>query len=212
MFRIQTVDQIQMGLRYGMNAYKSVQDAWLGAMTSERKGCYPVEKPGEPKIMLVAIAEGAIMNERVTLFTKGHECYDLKLNCRENLSLSVEPIFLYLYKPLKDDEVGDLAVIKFSPSPSGQKQVYAAECEGLILRHKMILNPEKYKEMYINSMAYSVTSLRPICVGYKDVERVGTYKLLGMIISDDLKWNAHVEYVVAKAAKRLFALRLLKRA
>ena len=33
-----------------------------------------------------------------------------------------------------------------------------------------------------------------------------------MIISDDLKWNAHVEYVVAKEAKRLFALRLLKRA
>ena len=33
-----------------------------------------------------------------------------------------------------------------------------------------------------------------------------------MIISDDLKWNAHVEFVIAKAAKRLFALRLLKRA
>ena len=36
--------------------------------------------------------------------------------------------------------------------------------------------------------------------------------LLGVIISDDLKWNAHVEYVIAKAAKRLYALRLLKRA
>lgn len=36
-------------------------------------------------------------------------------------------------------------------------------------------------------------------------------KLLGVIIIDDLKWNAHVEYVIAKAAKRLFALRLLKR-
>ena len=26
-------------------------------------------------------------------------------------------------------------------------------------------------------------------------------------LSDDLKWNAHVEYVIAKAAKRLYALR-----
>ena len=34
--------------------------------------------------------------------------------------------------------------------------------------------------------------------------------LLGVIISDDLKWNAHIEYVIAKAAKRLYALRLLK--
>ena len=36
--------------------------------------------------------------------------------------------------------------------------------------------------------------------------------LLGVIISDDLKWNAHVEYVIAKAAKTLYAVRLLKRA
>ena len=41
-------------------------------------------------------------------------------------------------------------------------------------------------EMYINFMTNSVTSLRPICVGYKEVQRVGTYKLLGVIISDDL--------------------------
>ena len=61
-------------------------------------------------------------------------------------------------------------------------------------------------------MSNSVTSLQRICVAYKEVERVGTRKLVGVIISDDLKWNAHVEYVVAKAAKRLFALRLLKRA
>ena len=40
--------------------------------------------------------------------------------------------------------------------------------------------------MYINFMTNSVTSFRPICVGYKEVERVGTYKLLGVIISDDL--------------------------
>ena len=53
----------------------------------------------------------------------------------------------------------------------------------------MKLNPKR--EMYINFMTNSVTSLRPICVGYNEVERVGTYKLLGGIISDDLKWNAH---------------------
>ena len=37
------------------------------------------------------------------------------------------------------------------------------------------------------------------------------YKLLGDIItSNELKWNTHIEYVIAKAAKRLYALRLLK--
>ena len=60
-------------------------------------------------------------------------------------------------------------------------------------------------------MKNSVTALGPTSVGYKEVERVGTYKLLGVIISGDLKWNAQVQYVVTKAAKRLYALRLLKR-
>lgn len=101
-------------------------------MTGDGEGCYPPEKPEEPKIILVAIAEGAIQNERVTLFTKGQESLDMKLTCRENLSLSVEPSYLYLFKPLTDDEVGDLALIKCSPSANGQEQV----CEGLLLRYK----------------------------------------------------------------------------
>ena len=128
---MQSVEEIQSASRYGINAFKSIKDACPGAMTGEGEGegCYPLEKPEEPKIILVAIAEGAIQNERVTLFTKGHECLDMKLTCRENLSLSVEPSCLYLYKPLKDDEVGDLALIKCSPSANGQEQV----CEGLIL-------------------------------------------------------------------------------
>ena len=113
---MQSIDQIQQGLRYGINAYKGVKDARLGAMT------------GEPKIILVAIVEGALYDERVTLFTKGHECLDMKLNCRKDFYLSVDP-YLFLRKPLKDDEVGDLAVIEFRPFPSGQDKVYAAECE-----------------------------------------------------------------------------------
>ena len=50
--------------------------------------------------------------------------------------------------------------------------------------------------------------MRPISVGNQELERVGSYKPLGVIISDDLKWDAHIEYVIAKAAKGLYALRL----
>ena len=64
----------------------------------------------------------------------------------------------------------------------------------------------------MNFMKNLVTALRLISVGYKKVECVGTCKLLGVINSDDFKWNAHVEYVIVKAGKRLYALRLLKRA
>jgi len=86
------------------------------------------------------------------------------------------------------------------------------ETHDYCIEHKMKLNPKKWKEMYVNFMKNSVTALRHISIGYMEVERVRTYKLFGMIISDDLKWNAHVEYIIAKVTKRLCALRLLKRA
>ena len=50
---------------------------------------------------------------------------------------------------------------------------------------------------------------RPIVLGNNTVECVTTYKLLGIIISNDLKWNEHIDYVSKKAVKRLYSLRIL---
>ena len=44
------------------------------------------------------------------------------------------------------------------------------------------------------------------------IERVSASKVLGVIVSDDLSWNAHVESIVTKAGKRLYVLYQLKRA
>ena len=44
------------------------------------------------------------------------------------------------------------------------------------------------------------------------IERVPNYKLLGVIISQDLTWNEHCYYVYNKALKRLDVLRSLKKA
>ena len=37
-------------------------------------------------------------------------------------------------------------------------------------------------------------------------------KILGLIISDSLQWNHHVNYIIKKANKRLYCLIQLKRA
>ena len=52
---------------------------------------------------------------------------------------------------------------------------------------------------------------RPIVLGNNTVECVTTYKLLGIIISNDLKWNEHIDYISKKASKRLYSLRILKK-
>ena len=51
----------------------------------------------------------------------------------------------------------------------------------------------------------------PLTVGGSVIERVVTYKLLGVYISDDLSWNVHIEHIVKKANKRLYALHALKK-
>ena len=41
---------------------------------------------------------------------------------------------------------------------------------------------------------------------------VANYKLLGVYLNEDLSWNTHIDYIFKKACKRLYSLRILKRA
>jgi hypothetical protein len=51
----------------------------------------------------------------------------------------------------------------------------------------------------------------PIVVNNQTVSIIKHAKLLGVTISNDLKWNLHVNAICKKASERLYALRLLKR-
>ncbi len=42
------------------------------------------------------------------------------------------------------------------------------------------------------------------------IERVNSYKLLGLWIDDNMKWNTNTEKIIKKAAKRLFLLKIIK--
>lgn len=76
----------------------------------------------------------------------------------------------------------------------------------------MKLNPKKCKEMVIDPLEYNTTVLRPITISDTTIEKVKKYKLLGVILTDDLKWKEHVDYIYKRACKRLYALRILRRA
>ena len=43
------------------------------------------------------------------------------------------------------------------------------------------------------------------------IEHVKKAKILGLVITDDLKWNDHVNKITIKAARRLYLLRQLKK-
>ncbi len=70
----------------------------------------------------------------------------------------------------------------------------------------MCINSDKTKEML-------VCFVRPnLHVNGDIIERVSASKVLGVIVSDDLSWSAHVESIVTKVGKRLYVLYQLKRA
>ena len=75
----------------------------------------------------------------------------------------------------------------------------------------MRLNEKKCKDMVISVLKYQPTVMTPIQLNGIVIDRVSSYKLLGVIISNDLSWNENCDSIHRKATKRLFVLRTLKR-
>ena len=73
------------------------------------------------------------------------------------------------------------------------------------------LNATKCKELRIN-FSKQKSDVDLVIANEQFFELVTSAKILGVTVTDDLKWNAHVNNVVLKASKRLYLLRLLKRA
>ena len=77
--------------------------------------------------------------------------------------------------------------------------------------NNMKLNPKKCKELSISFLRDSPRGLFPaVQVNDQPLDRVSQFKVLGLIIQDDLKWNSHIATITKKASKRLHILRVLK--
>ncbi|CAB4016967.1 RNA-directed DNA polymerase from transposon BS [Paramuricea clavata] len=76
----------------------------------------------------------------------------------------------------------------------------------------MELNPKKCKEMIITFLKYNHTCFSPIYISGVSVELVSSFKLLGVHLSNDLRWNSHADYIMKKANSRSYSLRKLRKA
>ena len=73
------------------------------------------------------------------------------------------------------------------------------------------LNESKCKELRI-TFSKADSLMDSITINGKEIEIVSSAKLLGTIVSGDLKWNLHIDMICKKVASRLYFLRQLKRA
>ena len=75
---------------------------------------------------------------------------------------------------------------------------------------KMELNLKKCKEMQLD-FRQNRTVIPPLTFNDTTLERVSAFKLLGLWIDDNLKWQTNTDYIIGKAVKRLFLLKILKK-
>ncbi|XP_078349221.1 uncharacterized protein LOC144634192 [Oculina patagonica] len=77
--------------------------------------------------------------------------------------------------------------------------------------NKLQLNVDKCKELTIDFKKIK-QSFAPISINSLDLDLVNSVKILGVTITDTLHWNNHVTEIIKKANKRLYFIKLLKRA
>ncbi|XP_028414030.1 uncharacterized protein LOC114537099 [Dendronephthya gigantea] len=107
-----------------------------------------------------------------------------------------------------DDSTTSEVINKDQPSIM---QAYVNEFSSKSRSDGMQLKESKCKELRI-SFSTVRESFDPIIINDKNIEVVQCEKLLGLTISDNLKWNKHIETVCKKISTRLYFLRQLKRA
>jgi hypothetical protein len=77
----------------------------------------------------------------------------------------------------------------------------------------LFVNVTKTKEMLIYFRKGFVPNDVPVLrTEDNQIEQVDSFKLLGVVISSDLTWKAHVSHIVSKASKRLYIVYQLLRA
>ncbi len=73
------------------------------------------------------------------------------------------------------------------------------------------LNVSKTKELIVDFRKRQQRPYTPLMISGTPVERVNSFKYLGVNISEDLTWTAHIQTRVKKARQRLYHLLQLKK-
>ncbi len=78
-------------------------------------------------------------------------------------------------------------------------------------RTTVSLNVRKTKELIVDFRKRQQRPYTPLMISGTPVERVSSFKYLGVNISEDLTWTTHIQTQVKKARQRLYHLRQLRK-
>ncbi|XP_077990622.1 uncharacterized protein LOC144444944 [Glandiceps talaboti] len=105
------------------------------------------------------------------------------------------------------DDTSIVGLIQYDNETAYRDQV--DRIVGWCADNNLELNVDKTKEIIVDFRKKRMYHT-PLNIHGKEVEIVDTFKFLGSLISEDLKWEKNVDHIVKKAQQRLFFLRRLK--
>jgi gmma-aminobutyric acid receptor subunit gamma/cGMP-dependent protein kinase 2 len=99
--------------------------------------------------------------------------------------------------------VDDTTVLSVSRDPNNlDLQQAANKLSNWTNESHMTVNEGKTKEMLIYfGTKHETTNVPLISINEKLIERVHSFKLLGVVLSDTLSWQEHVDYILRKVAR-----------
>ena len=74
----------------------------------------------------------------------------------------------------------------------------------------MKLNESKFKEMLI-SFKQNLALVSLLIINSNAVDRVHTFKILGVLLSDDLSWKAHVNHMHSRSLSKIILSKTIEK-
>ena len=124
-----------------------------------------------------------------------------------NLKSSLVPDTRVRPQPLNFDE----RTCQIIPSEDNLLQLYLNDAENFMALNKMKMNPKKTKIIKFNKSRRYDFPPELFLSGNHILEVVPYIKLVGVIVSHDLKWKMNTDYICSKASQKLWILRRLKK-
>ncbi|KAL0194426.1 hypothetical protein M9458_012722, partial [Cirrhinus mrigala] len=135
-------------------------------------------------------------------------------------SCVLSPLLFSLYTNDCTSKDPSVKLLKFADDTTviglirdGDESAYRQEVEQLSLwcsHNNLELNTLKTVEMTVD-FRRNTPALTPLTIMNSTVAAVDSFKFLGTNISQDLKWDIHIDSIVKKAQQRLYFLRQLKK-